>query len=752
LAQFGNNGVLQPLPLTGQSDEVLLGNGTFANVSTFGFLSLNGGTITGNLTVNGTLDATSYTVNGSPLVSSPWTISGSNISYSTGNVGIGGSATANKLDVYGDTRIQGALSVDDELIIGAKLRTSEIESPNGTDPVTVASVLEVNAISAFGTAATVEFYSTIATDEIKATDQSQFLELTSETRMMADACVDGKFGVGTIAPGVKLDVIGDIRSSGTIDAGQYTLNGNPVQFSQWISSGSDIYYDNGNVGIGTDSPNSELEVVGDVDVTGVLKVGSASIFVGGNGPGQPIGGLDNNIYTTNGPLSFQNGSAENTIINPGQGNVGIGTADPQKKCHIKTAHPLLVEDLGDESHSGIRLENITTDNQIPPNTLNTSIWDIEPVFFNGIAKLDIGTPDNPIFTVTDQGRVGIGTTDPGEILNVSGGNILLDHSRFLQADLITDHVNLIGLFNKSGLISVKRVEISEVNPLIDEVRIFTPGGKGTGVSIHDGTDHIAFFRTGGNVGIGTTSPSATLQVAGKTAFAADGVVLSMGILSATGVQIHQATNSPPPTGGQVALIIGDTSARSMLFAPYLGDASYNWLSVDGDLGLIFRNAAGLEGGSGFVIGPQLGAFAGLRITPEGNVGIGTRLELNPNNYMLAVSGTIGAKKVKVEITSDAWSDHVFADDHVLMNWRKKEKIYKKERHLPGIPSADDIGKNGLDIAPVMSGMTFNIEENRMDITALYKRMEKQDKKIEELEKENKLKDKRIKELEKGGQK
>lgn len=119
----------------------------------------------------------------------------------------------------------------------------------------------------------------------------------------------------------------------------------------------------------------------------------------------------------------------------------------------------------------------------------------------------------------------------------------------------------------------------------------------------------------------------------------------------------------------------------------------------------------------------------LHVGLDGNVGIGTNLSSNPNNYKLAVNGMIGAKEVKIEVNSSTWPDFVFEADYKRMTILEKEAFYMKEKHLPYIDSRKEIGENGLKMGTVLSGMTQNIEENTMDIAELYK-------KIVALEKEN----------------
>ncbi|SHG83336.1 hypothetical protein SAMN04488109_2051 [Chryseolinea serpens] len=92
---------------------------------------------------------------------------------------------------------------------------------------------------------------------------------------------------------------------------------------------------------------------------------------------------------------------------------------------------------------------------------------------------------------------------------------------------------------------------------------------------------------------------------------------------------------------------------------------------------------------------NLGVFTSvLAIGDDGNVGIGTLLTSNPNGYKLAVNGKIGAKEVQVENTSLTWSDYVFESDYKLMPLTEVDKFVKTYKHLPEVPSADDIKANG----------------------------------------------------------
>jgi hypothetical protein len=71
----------------------------------------------------------------------------------------------------------------------------------------------------------------------------------------------GYVGIGTATPGYKLDVNGSINASSAICIADNCVSSWPAA-SPWMTSGSNIYYNTGNVGIGTASPGAKLDVAG----------------------------------------------------------------------------------------------------------------------------------------------------------------------------------------------------------------------------------------------------------------------------------------------------------------------------------------------------------------------------------------------------------------------------------------------------------------------------------------------------------
>lgn len=93
------------------------------------------------------------------------------------------------------------------------------------------------------------------------------------------------------------------------------------------------------------------------------------------------------------------------------------------------------------------------------------------------------------------------------------------------------------------------------------------------------------------------------------------------------------------------------------------------------------------------------------IRSNGNVGIGA--DFLPQN-LLDVDGTMHAKEVKVD--NDGWPDYVFNNDYKLISLPALESFINKNKHLPNIPSAEEVKENGLLLSKTTAKMLQKIEE------------------------------------------
>ena len=112
---------------------------------------------------------------------------------------------------------------------------------------------------------------------------------------------------------------------------------------------------------------------------------------------------------------------------------------------------------------------------------------------------------------------------------------------------------------------------------------------------------------------------------------------------------------------------------------------------------------------------------------DGNVGIGTTTP----THKLEVNGTVRSQEVLVE--ASPWPDYVFEDDYILQPLEETEAYIKEHKHLPEIPSAEEMEANGVELGEMNRLLLKKIEELTLHQINLQKRLEEQNQKINELQ-------------------
>lgn len=366
------------------------------------------------------------------------------------------------------------------------------------------------------------------------------------------------------------------------------------------------------------------------------------------------------------------------------GEVGIGTTQPLSKLHVFTGNSDGIKDLlassiieGMDARLQLMSSNAGSNGSSISLTNESSSWTLHQKTASLSNRFDIGyrvssvsediaAKQNIYFSILKDGNVGIGTEDPKAKLEVKGTNLTASSN---------------GTFKVSGSGSAS-LRMGTMN---DYSWIQSHGNRP--LYINKLGNNVIFTKNSGNVGIGTISPNAKLEVKGsETSY--HQLIVGGGVGAAIQLESRNNTTQRPVL-----------SANSGNFSIQMWKNRGTWKSTP------------------------------FHIDSNGMIGMGIK---DTKGFKLAVNGPIKTKEVKV--TLDGWSDFVFEKEYSLPTLTEVENHIKEKGHLKDIPSAKEVEMNGIYLGEMDAKLLQKIEELTLytiEQEKKIKKLEKQQKEIED---------------------
>jgi hypothetical protein len=370
-------------------------------------------------------------------------------------------------------------------------------------------------------------------------------------------------------------------------------------------------------------------------------------------------------------------------------NVGIGTTTPAARLDVKAASNYVAQFNGGSSmYMGI------FENDLYRGYWGSYSGNPEDVDFGTgsgtTGKLHLTIQGNPQLTVNNVGQVGIGTTTPAYILDVA-------NRMRLRTGTLDNIFTTPGIWYDDYRDGTERI----FTGMQDSVRwgIYGGGTGGVGWGVN-------FNAKTGNVNVGNSVQDFyRMNLTGSD--------YGMGLYSAGGSfygNMYKSSADDLIVGAAYGNVFAGTPAKNILLNP------------PGSL-FLFSGNVGVNTNT-----------PNARLHVGGNAYIGTTSGTPAAGYQLSVKGKIISEEVKVQLSA-SWPDYVFSDDYKLPDLADLEKYIITNKHLPNIPAAADIEKNGFELGDMQRRSIEKIEE----LTLLMLQMNKQNiemkQKMEQMEKE-----------------
>lgn len=449
---------------------------------------------------------------------------------------------------------------------------------------------------------------------------------------------------------------------------------------------------NGNVGIGTTTPNfsgygtTNLSVRGNTSgIQGVLELigsrsdgnslacGDINAFADSNSAGnkniaqiqfKTAGTTANN---RGGSISFStkldNGAIFERLYIENSGRVGIGTNNPQALLDVIGGNATRISNRADSNTAQVLIEAQANTYWSTPTYTGTHISQFGSaasgtsaaisnanlgtlcfqnpsaglIWTNNASPIIFATSSVERIRITSDGNVGIGTTTPQELLHLRSS---APRIRFEDTDGSGAYASISG--NSAGGSLTLQADLTNtgantiIDFVVDGASRMTLNGSGT-LSVQGSISSTASVIANEQLRVFNSTSGRSFAVGPFYDFNNFDVAHT-----ANNFSTHNRLMTITPNGEFSNLMVAQQNrvsfttsngTRSIWFVPELGAGGYNPISVSGDQGIF--SSAGTQNSGSLVIGVHSGTGTGIRITPTSvttSQSSDIRLKTNIQNY------------------------------------------------------------------------------------------------------------------------